>query len=227
MLKLIRQKPYYLPDLNTITAGEELLSSFDIDKINIETLLFQSGYLTIKEQLHNPRGGVKYTLTVPNKEVQQSLSDSILQMLMDNPTALSNSQDRVYYALQDAKLDDLHQTLMALFAGLPYENYAKNNISVYEGFYASVVYTYLFSMGCPVTVEESTNRGRLDMSLLLNNNRYIFEFKVGNENNALAQIKANKYYEKFLNEGSNIYLVGIHFNKEEKNISRFEWEKFG
>ncbi|PIF03907.1 MAG: hypothetical protein CSA86_03830 [Arcobacter sp.] len=59
----------------------------------------------------------------------------------------------------------------------------------------------------------------------MNNNRYIIEFKV-DDTNALEQIKENRYYEKFLDEGSDIYLVGIGFSKKEKNISFFEWERF-
>lgn len=225
LFKLIKQKNYYLPDLQNIIAKEELFNSFEIDNIKIETVLFQAGYLTIQEVMQNPRGGLRYALTVPNKEVQQSLSDAILYMLVDDNTVLPRSQDSAYYALHDARLDNLHTALLSLFASLPYQNYASNNINVYEGFYASIVYVYLLSMGCPVSVEESTNRGRLDMSILLNNNRYVIEFKVDGTSNALAQIKANKYYEKFLDEQSTVYLVGIHFSKETKNISLFEWEQ--
>ncbi len=158
-------------------------------------LIKQKNYYLPQEVMQNPRGGLRYALTVPNKEVQQSLSDAILYMLVDDNTVLPRSQDSAYYALHDARLDNLHTALLSLFASLPYQNYASNNINVYEGFYASIVYVYLLSMGCPVSVEESTNRGRLDMSILLNNNRYVIEFKV---------------------DGT---------SKETKNISLFEWEQ--
>ncbi len=56
----------------------------------------------------------------------------------------------------------------------------------------------------------------------------IFEFKVVEEesgqNTALEQIKNKKYYEKYLNSGKEIYLVGIEFSKVERNIVRFDWE---
>ncbi len=58
----------------------------------------------------------------------------------------------------------------------------------------------------------------------INENIFIIEFKVGSQN-ALAQIKSRNYHQKYLNENKNIYLVGINFDENEKNISNFEWEK--
>ncbi|PID30042.1 MAG: hypothetical protein CSB55_00435, partial [Candidatus Cloacimonadota bacterium] len=140
LLKLIKQKNYYLPDLENIVVGEELLNSFNIDDINIEALLFQSGYLTIKEILESPRGGIKYSLRVPNKEVRISLNNSVLNTLVYNSTHLIKNQDNGFSALHDGNLTDFKTSLFSLFSSLPYENYTKNNISVYEGFYASVIY---------------------------------------------------------------------------------------
>ncbi len=223
LLKLIKQKNYYLPSLENIELGEEILNSFEIDNITLETLLFQSGYLTIKEVLQIGNE-INYSLKVPNLEVQMSLNSTILKMYIDNVSNSSKAKSKAFHSLHNANLQEFKQALISLFASLPYENYTKNNIQVYEGFYASVMYVYLSSLGFPVSVEESTNQGRLDMSLLINNNRYIFEFKVGNED-ALNQIKQNRYHEKYLNETSNIYLVGINFDKDTKNVSAFKWER--
>ncbi len=66
--------------------------------------------------------------------------------------------------------------------------------------------------------------GRLDLSVEIDSKIFIIEFKMDNKN-ALKQIKEKKYYEKFLNQNKEIYLVGINFNENEKNISNFEWEK--
>ncbi len=215
LVNLINEQNYYLPELENVALGEEILSSFDIENINIEVLLYQTGYLTIKETRQNPLGGSMYSLHIPNKEVRLSLNSHILDMFINHTTKKLNLQNKAYMALYDGKLEDFKDTLIALFASLPYQNYTKNNITIYEGFYASVIYAYLSSLGFPMSVEESTNQGRLDMSLLINNNRYICEFKV-DASNAL---------EKFLDEESNIYLVGINFSKDEKNITSFEWEK--
>ncbi len=68
MVKLLEQQNFFLPDLNSIKTGEELLTSFDIDRISPVTLLFQAGYLTIKDV---QKDGVmtEYTLGFPNLEV--------------------------------------------------------------------------------------------------------------------------------------------------------------
>ncbi len=223
LINLLKEKNYYLPDLDNLIVGKEIIRSFDIENINLTTLLVQSGYLTIKEmvQIGNE---IHYSLKVPNMEVQMSLNSHVLLMLSGNENDLSKPKIKAFQSLHDANLEGFKTALVSLFAGLPYHNYAKNNISIYEGFYASVVYAYLASLGFPMAVEESTNRGRLDMTVIVNNNRYVIEFKVGGED-ALGQIKENRYHEKFLDEGSNIYLVGINFNEEERNVSRFEWER--
>ena len=69
-----------------------------------------------------------------------------------------------------------------------------------------------------------TNHGRIDLTVKINNLIYIIEFKVG-EGDALGQIKEKNYAQKYLNEGKDIYLVGMNFNENERNISGFEWER--
>ncbi len=224
LIELIKKNNYYLPKLDDVQVGKELLDSFDIDNINLEVLLFQSGYLTIDKVIPNPLGGRLYSLTIPNKEIRLSLNGAILDLFLASPSERVTHQQSGFRALFAGKPDDFKQTLEAMFASIPYENFTNNNLPAYEGFYASVIYIYLCSMGVPVSTEQSTNKGRLDMSILINNNRYIFEFKVGTEN-ALAQIKANQYHHRYLNEGSNIYLVGINFYEAARNITGFKWEK--
>ncbi len=222
LVKLMKEENYYIPDLENIVLGRDSLSSFDIDNIDLEVLLFQAGYLTIKEET-TIGNKIRYSLKIPNMEVKMSLTNVLFSTLTNKAKASEKSQNKAEIALINANLEDFKTALIALFASLPYENYTKNKISIYEGFYASVIYAYLASLGYPITAEESDNKGRLDMTILINNNRYILEFKVDGSN-ALAQIKEKKYYQKFLAEGSNIYLVGINFEEQKRNISKFEWE---
>jgi Holliday junction resolvase-like predicted endonuclease len=95
----------------------------------------------------------------------------------------------------------------------------------YEGFYASVIYVYLQSLGLEIIGEDVTNLGRIDLTIKIKNLIYIVEFKVGTED-ALQQIKDKKYPQKYLNENKDIYLIGINFDEDEKNIKEFKWEKF-
>ncbi|MBC7197457.1 MAG: PD-(D/E)XK nuclease domain-containing protein, partial [Deferribacterales bacterium] len=123
-------------------------------------------------------------------------------------------------------LEDLKSALTTLFASIPYNNFTKNDLNLYEGFYASVIYTYLASLGVKVIGEDVTNKGRIDLTLFVGDKIYILEFKVDSKKGeALSQIKKRKYAEKYLNDNKQIYLIGIEFSSEEKNIINFEWEK--
>ena len=80
------------------------------------------------------------------------------------------------------------------------------------------------SGGVDIIAEDVTNAGRIDLTIKIDKNIYIIEFKVGNDD-ALNQIKQKNYHQKYLNENKDIYLVGINFDKDKKNISKFEWER--
>ena len=128
-------------------------------------------------------------------------------------------------ALKSQNLEEFKKALESIFASIPYNNYTKNDIQTYEGFYASVVYVYLQSLGLDIIGEDVTNKGRIDLTVKINNLIYLIEFKVGKED-ALQQIKEKNYAQKYLSEDKEIYLVGINFDEDEKNISNFKWEKY-
>jgi hypothetical protein len=222
LIELLKTRDYYLPNLQNLKTDKTLLNSFDIEKIQLESLLFQAGYLTIDSVMEYPFGGFEYTLRVPNLEVQISLNELMLRYLSN-----TNFQDKklpTYQALLEANLEEFKNTLISLFASIPYNNYVKNNISNFEGYYASVVYAYLASLGVEIIAEDVTNKGRIDITLLIKDKIYIIEFKVGS-NDALSQIKEKNYHQKYLNQNKQIYLVGINFDEDERNVSDFAYER--
>ncbi|MEO1953383.1 MAG: ATP-binding protein [Campylobacterales bacterium] len=225
LIKLIEKNNYFLPKLANLVVGDELLDSFDIDNIELEVILYQAGYLTINKAIEKRRGGFEYKLKIPNKEVQISLNDFIIDNITNQRTQKGKFQDDIYDALYDANLEDFKISLESVFSSIPYNNYTNNNIQNYEGFYASVVYVYLQSLGLDIIGEDVTNKGRIDLTIKINNIIYILEFKVGSED-ALTQIKQKNYAQKYINEDKEIYLVGINFDEDEKNIAKFEWERF-
>jgi hypothetical protein len=97
-------------------------------------------------------------------------------------------------------------------------------MQTHEGFYASVVYVYLQSLGLDIVGEDVTNKGRIDLTIKMDQAIYILEFKVDGTS-ALQQIKDKNYAQKYLNDKRDIYLIGIEFSSNKKNISNFEWEK--
>jgi hypothetical protein len=224
LIKLIENNNYYIPQLDNLKVSKGLIDSYDVDNIALEPILFQSGYLTI-ESMEMVGAMTMYVLSFPNLETRFSFNDFILGQLTTPGTEKAQLQTRLFKDLSSADPDALEQTLTALFASIPYNNYTRNTISTYEGYYASVVYAFFASLGLDLTAEDVTSTGRIDLSVRMDNAIYILEFKVDDSANALEQIKQKEYHLKYQDEGKDIYLIGIHFDSAKRNISSFEWEK--
>ncbi len=227
LIKLLREKCYAIPDIEQIEASESLIGTFDVDFIEPENLLFQTGYLTIAgfEQMGNK---LFYRLIYPNMEVKASLSDYILKQYVPDGPARERCQQNIYRALRDNDPAMLQDIMHALFAAIPHDWYRKNNLADYEGYYCSVIYCCFSAPGLDVRAEEVTNHGNMDMTVRFANRVYVFEFKVVDKNTtsgkALAQIKAKGYAEKYLAQAQTVYLIGMEFSREARNITGFTWE---
>jgi hypothetical protein len=222
LMQLLRKNDYFLPSLQNIKTNKTSLNSFDIENLQLEPLLFQAGYLTI-DKVVDDGFDIEYTLKVPNFEVQISLNRLIVDYLTKdiNLTRYKNIRN----TLIRANLKEFKDILISLFASIANDNYRNNNINYFEGYYASVMYAYLAGSGLEIIAEDVTNRGKIDLTIKIKDNIYILEFKVGSQD-ALNQIKEKNYHQKYINSSKNVYLIGINFSEEEKNISTFRWEKY-
>jgi hypothetical protein len=223
LLKLIEKNNYFLPNLEHIIKNEEMLNSFDVDYIELETLMWQTGYLTICNVETNFDDTPLYHLDIPNKEVKISLLGSVADFMsrVHNGALIKNN---IYKALFEHNIQEFQKQLTSLYASIPYNLFTKNKMYEYEGYYVSVFYAYIKSMGIEVIGEDVSNRGRIDITIKLPNGIHIIEFKVDGSD-ALAQIKAQKYHEKYLGDNLSIYLIGIEFDTTQRNISKVEWER--
>ena len=205
--------------LEGMLGSEALLSRFDVEDMATEALLFQTGYLTIDAV--EPRGGrTFYRLGYPNREVRQSLNESLLNRLAGDSTRGEEHSARLY----DLLLVNDFAGLEALFRGF----LAANDIAGYEGYYASVFYSCFAGLGLDVAVEDSTSHGRLDMAVLFNGQVYLFEFKVmelTTEGAAMAQLKERGYADKYRGRGEPIHLVAVEFSRESRNVVAFGVER--
>ena len=210
--------------LENMRGGDALLSTFDVDHIATEALLFQTGYLTI--QAEEDRSGHRfYRLGYPNREVRQSLNECLLNRLTDDPSRQVQHSTRLYDLLLANDFAGLEELFQAFFAGIPYQWHTKNNIADYEGYYASVFYSYFASLGLDLTVEDSSSHGRLDLAVVFNEQVYLFEFKVVENASAgagLAQLRDRGYAAKYRGLGQPIYLIGVAFSKTTRNVAAFE-----
>ncbi len=217
LIKILREGWHY--SLDELDVGSTQLDFFDIEEPDYRSLLFQTGYLTIKEQ---PTYNI-YSLGYPNKEVK----DSMLQYLIGAfsfrdrgdaaPTVLKMKK-----ALDKADIDLFVSILNSLFASIPEKIFRQRN----EAAYHAIVYTTLSLLGYYIEAEVASGEGYVDAVVKTSDRIYVMEFKVGKTAEvAIAQIREKGYAEKYHHDGREVHLLGINFGKENKGVQDWLEEK--
>ena len=225
LINLLKARRYPLATLDALEVGETLLSSFDVGLIEPETLLFQTGYLTLRQQIRQA-GRIKYRLGYPNQEVRMSLNEILLNHLTPDTQRREQAQNRIFTALDTDDPDALRAAFHAFFASLPHDWHRRNDIADYEGYWASLVYCYFAALGLTVIPEDVTNHGRIDLTIQWAGRAWLLEFKVvelSEPGRALAQIESRGYHQKYA--GQPVTLIGMEFSRAERNLVGFEWRR--
>ncbi len=218
LVELLKDKPLKLRDIESRMVTLDALGTFRITDIPLETLFFQTGYLTITD--YNKKHDA-FRLGYPNEEVKQSLSLLELGVLTNSkPLDISNNVIRLRDALDNEDVDTFADIIRSLFAGIPYSLHVDC-----EAYYHSLFQLLCNLLGFENHCELSTSKGRADLIIEVGNKVYVFEFKFnGSATQALKQIHERKYYERYLSSGKNIILVGFSFKFADKEFG-VEWEK--
>jgi hypothetical protein len=221
LIKLIKKKEYDVSDLENKIVKRNILEKFDIEEIRIEALMFQTGYLTIKEE-YQKEYGQEYKLGFPNKEVRISFNEDILSIVLSKEVR-ENIADNIIEILKKQEIDKLREQIEILISNISYVHFKQ------ESSYVIAVFSMLYSTGLNVITEDNTSKGRIDLTIIVNNSIvYILEFKLiknpKEKGKALKQIKEKEYYKKYLNY-EKIYLIGIELDKTKKQIINFEYQK--
>ena len=227
LFKLMQQEGFFSPALAKLCAGEELISAMDVDEMTPQALLFQTGYLTIHQIGQALSGETNFTLGYPNKEVELSLNKSLLKAYTGSAVKSEAHRQSLAALLAASDVAGMRALFQSFFASIPHQWYTNNAIAQYEGFYASVFYSYFAALGLNTQVEDATNLGRIDMSLQVAGQIWLFEFKVVEatpSGRALQQIKDKGYADKYRALGLPIHLIGVEFSKEQRNVVGFEVE---
>jgi hypothetical protein len=168
---------------------------------------------------------MELTLKYPNKEVQASLNDVLLKSLSGSPEVPEPQISRLYRLLEAGDVEALRTLFHAFFASIPHDWYRKNELSAFEGYYASIFYSHFAALGLDIVVEDTTNKGRIDMAVLSFGAVWLFEFKVVElvpQGRALQQLQDRGYADKYRSRGEPIHLIGVEFSKADRNIVGFE-----
>jgi hypothetical protein len=228
LVELLAKRGLPTVQLTALQSNLDLLSRFDVDDIGTEALLFQAGYLTIK-QADQPIPGIwTYLLGFPNYEVETSLNDAMLPALGVHSRLVVQQRVSILQALRTSDFGTLLAQFKALFASIPYQWYMNNPIAQYEGYFASVFYSHLAAVGLTLMPEDVSLAGRVDLTIDFEQQIFLVEFKVVDKEptgEAMAQLKARDYAAKYRARGKSIFLVGVEFSKTERQIVGFEWER--
>ncbi len=242
LVDLLAEKRFFTPDFASLKTTEALLSSFDVDHIEPEALLWQAGYLTIHKVTERRLGQFTYTLGYPNTEVEIALNEAFLPQLGPVAQVVVQTRDPIQDALEAGDMPGVQAALHTLYASIPNDWYRKSPLAGYEGHYVSIFYSYLTALGLAPRVEDATNKGRIDLAVRVDNRSapslqaeesappctsrlYLFEFKVVEQvpdGRAIEQLNERGYAEKYRAPGVGITLVGIEFSSEKRNLVRFE-----
>ncbi len=215
LVNLLREKNYRVPELENLQVTESMFSTFDIDRLKTEALLFQTGYVTIKDVQDR-----LFTLGYPNGEVKTAF----LEILLQSFAGETNGADTAKYALLSAYLrnedfDAFFGTVSALFASIPYTLESKRD----EAYFHTLFYLMVSASGVDARTEVLTSRGRIDLVVEFPEKVYIIEFKCGQSADAaLKQIRDMSYPQKFQESGKKRILMGVNFDTDKRNIS--EWK---
>ena len=190
-------------------------------------ILFQAGYLTIKEYISDLR---LYRLGFPNNEVRYGFLHNLLPAYSDVPFGQTGVWiGRFIQDIRKGNVDEFMERLKSIISSIAYDNFTEQNLKLREQNYQTAVYLVFALMGQFVQTEVHCATGRADCVLKTADTVYIFEFKLsgnGSVEEALNQIKTQKYAAPYKGSGQKIVLIGAGFDEEKRTIRDWKVEKF-
>ncbi len=213
LVNLLKETNWYLPKIEDMQATEAIFSTFELEDLKPEAILFQTGYVTISE-IENRL----YTFNYPNQEVKTSF----LEILFHSYTkGLRDGSQFVLLSgyLHREKPEQFIETMSAIFASIPYALETKRD----EAYFHTVFYLMVCASGVNARSEIMSCKGRIDLVMEFPDKIYIIEFKCNQSAQAgIDQIREKGYADQYRQRGKKIILMGINFDTEKRNIS--EWK---
>lgn len=219
LIRRIQDSREFLPDTFDETVDSWILASSDILDSRPTSLLYQTGYLTIK-RFEMPD---VYHLGIPNLEVRKGLFQNLARYYFDkDDTVIFNHVREVRKLLEAKQIGEAMERLRTFMAGIPYEFADKAT----ELHYENNLFIIFMLIGVDARPEWHTSDGRIDLLLSMHNYIYIIELKRdGTPDEALAQIKKKDYARQFASDPRPIVNLGITFSTQTRNITAWKSEE--
>jgi len=223
LIQLARRTNFDIGEM-PIKLEEISFSTYDIEDLDVIPLLFQTGYLTLKD--YDPERRL-YTLDYPNFEVKNAFLHYFVKSFSKQGFHEGKLYDLID-ALRDKDFELFFQILQSLFAAIDYDLHINLVPLVATRGYQTIFYLIFTLIGLKVSAEVKTNIGRIDV-VIDDKDLFLFEFKLNDTaTNALAQIHKNKYFQKYLANdyvlgNKKLFLVGVEF--KDRNVSEWVMEE--
>ena len=224
LINLIKKYNIDIKKLEKLELKEYDFSSYEVDNMNVDALLFQTGYLTIKEIQRISISDRKYILSYPNLEVKSSLITSLLNNFIQNRQSNRIAIYELTESLKNRDIDNFFKILISIFGSIPNEIFpeSKTTLADKESYYHTIFYLIFKLIGVNINSEVSVSKGRIDALAETNETIYIFEFKVGRSpKKAIEQIEKKEYFESYLASKKQIMMIGVNFSIYKRNIKDY------
>lgn len=219
LIELLQKNGIDMLQLDNLWARD---NRFDVPTDSITDpipVLYQSGYLTIKEYNSKLR---MYRLGFPNEEVRQGFSESLYRYYA--PTMMGELDTVVYKYREKVLLEDDIEAFLPYLQTF-YDKFPYTIINNNERHYQAVMFTIFSMLGADVKVEEPTPDGRIDMVLKTDTAIYVFELKYNKSADvAIQQIKQKDYAKIYVGDGRKIVKVGINFSEDRRSLENWKVE---
>lgn len=215
LVELLKENHYPLEHLTYEQATADTLTGIDTVDSSPIPVLYQSGYLTIKD--YDPEFET-YTLGFPNKEVEEGFTRFLLPYYAHIRSG-SSAFHIVNFVkeVRSGNIDGFMKRLQSFFSDTPYEL-----VRDLELHYQNVLFIIFRLVGFYTQAEYHTSEGRVDLVIRTDQFIYVMEFKLdGTAEEALQQIEEKQYALPFVSDSRRLFKVGVNFSNATRNIEKW------
>jgi len=216
-VKLMRKKFVY--KLEETEVSDLVLESFTLEKfdeLDLDSLMLQTGYLTIKGKTEEG----SYILSYPNEEVRRSFGQFLLSEYTSTRVTVPYGPN-IMRSLGKNDVGGAIKVVNDLIVAIPDQNYVKSE----EKFFHAVIHLIFTMVGTNIQTEMHTAIGRLDSVIITTERIFLFEFKVNETPEAALQyIRDKRYADRLRYLNKPIIAIGVSFDPTTKGVSNWKSE---
>jgi hypothetical protein len=216
LVRLLRKRFSY--KLEEKEVNDTILESFRLeqfDALDVNSILLQTGYLTIKEKTDQGT----FILNYPNQEVRKAFGQFLLSEFTETPVTVPYAAN-ILRALEHNNLAEVIKIINDLVKSVPDQNYINNE----EKFFHAIIHLIFTMIGSDPRSEMHTHIGRMDTVLITSERIFLFEFKLDETaKDAIQCIKDRDYAANLRHLNKPITGIGVVFSRTKKGVD--DWDK--